>query len=188
MNTVDTPITIDFDKETPENDENEIKEYLKNKIKEIEYNKGTENTNKRTEDLIYELKHELIRKELNIEIDKVINDQRNDEPIEKFLNFCVKKCIKDNDPGFMFEVADKLPDLAKNHYSPVANLIKQITYVKIPSTWCDEENVKLRKFNSDKENLWSYKFPDPKSTPSSLFDRLVHFFLISSINCTLITF
>jgi hypothetical protein len=100
--------------------------------------------------------------------DQIIHSE-NDELIQKILNHCVKKCIREEKPGFMLMVADLLPELAKSYNDSVINLIKQLTYVKIPSEWCEQN-----KFVSTNEYLWGYKFPDPKLS-SSILDRFVTF-------------
>ena len=103
--------------------------------------------------------------------DKIINSE-NDELIQKILNHCVKKCIVEEKPGYMLMIADLLPDLAKQYNNLAIHLVKQLTYVKVPSEWCEKN-----KFNSTNEYLWGYKFPDPKLSPSP-FDRFVTFLLI----------
>src|SRR5437868_2628536 len=57
----------------------------------------------------------------------------NNKLIQKFFNYCVTKCIKEEKLEFMIVVAVLLPDLIMKPYkSTVSNLMMQLSYARIP--------------------------------------------------------
>jgi hypothetical protein len=179
MDTFDIEVV---DKDSPDNEIQRLFDYF-NEIKQLTDNSerfciedllnNFKNREFATKESIFEQKLTQEYQKLSSDIcDKIIKPE-NKELTQKFFNHCVEKCIKEEKPEFMLVIADLLPDLAKSHNCLVDNLIKQITYVKVPSKWCEKKTIN---FNSTNGNFWSYKFPDPKLS-LSLFDRFVLFFL-----------
>lgn len=103
--------------------------------------------------------------------------------IQQLLDYCIYHCIHDGQPGFMSIVVDALPELARHYPKILDKLMKQCTYVKIPSIiW----KLKPEKYDSIHENLWGYKFDGSVFMTSSknnflntLFDKFVHVYLFS---------
>lgn len=154
---------IGFDKDDDEINQQLINDLEVDCIKVIEIQQEIQNlTNDITKYLFegYEEKFNQLEKE-NCLTELV--KSKNDELVRKFLNRCVKKCIKERKLDAMLAVTIILPDLvAKSYKKPVVDLIKQLTYVKIPSIWC--QRTEKEKFNtiSENENFWPYMLPNPK--------------------------
>jgi hypothetical protein len=103
--------------------------------------------------------------------------------IQQLLDYCIYHCIYDSQPGFMSIVVDALPELARHYPKILDKLMKQCTYVKIPSMW----KLKSEKYDSIHENLWGYKFDgsvfmtnSKKKFLDNLFDKFVHVYLLSN--------
>ncbi|GES72818.1 hypothetical protein GLOIN_2v1771895 [Rhizophagus clarus] len=112
--------------------------------------------------------------------------------IHKLLDYCIYHCIHDGQPGFMSIVVDALPELARHYPKILDKLMKQCTYVKIPSIW----KLKSENHDSIHENLWSYKFDgsifmaNPKKKTNSkkkfldtLFDKWERIIRHSATHC-----
>ncbi|CAG8468019.1 2537_t:CDS:2 [Funneliformis mosseae] len=96
---------------------------------------------------------------------KKLIDLKDEKSIMEFFDYCAKVCIEEEKLELMCEVIVLLQEFIDIPFykSPVARLIKQLTYVKVPLKWC-----KLREYQSINENLYGYKIHNPKL---SKFDR-----------------
>ncbi|RIA94409.1 hypothetical protein C1645_760163 [Glomus cerebriforme] len=98
---------------------------------------------------------------------------KNDESIRKLIDYCLKK-NEENEHKFMLIVSHLLPILVKESYKNLVDeLVTQLTYVKVPSEWFQEENQNYETFLSIREQLWGYRFPKHETAAirSSIFDR-----------------
>ncbi|RIA80850.1 hypothetical protein C1645_791725 [Glomus cerebriforme] len=98
---------------------------------------------------------------------------KNDESIRKLIDYCLKK-NEENEHKFMLIVSHLLPILVKESYKNLVDeLVTQLTYVKVPSEWFQEENQNYETFLSIREELWGYRFPKHETATicSSIFDR-----------------
>ncbi|CAG8454614.1 1796_t:CDS:2 [Funneliformis caledonium] len=90
---------------------------------------------------------------------KKLIDLKDEKSIMEFFDYCAKVCIEEEKLELMCEVIVLLQEFIDIPFykSPVARLIKQLTYVKVPLKWC-----KLREYQSVNENLYGYKIHNPK--------------------------
>ncbi|RIA96728.1 hypothetical protein C1645_754166 [Glomus cerebriforme] len=98
---------------------------------------------------------------------------KNDESIRKLIDYCLKK-NEENEYKFMLLVSHLLPILVEKSYKNLVDeIVTQLTYVKVPSKWFQEENQNHETFLSIHEELWGYRFPkhETKKIHSSIFDR-----------------
>ncbi|CAB5381547.1 unnamed protein product [Rhizophagus irregularis] len=74
--------------------------------------------------------------------------------ISEFFDYCAKLCIEEEKLELMSVVTILLQDFISIplYKSPVSRLIKRLTYVKVPSKWCEKVE-----FISKNENLYGYK-------------------------------
>jgi hypothetical protein len=95
-------------------------------------------------------------------------DSKDETSILEFFEYCVKLCIKEEKLELMCEVTILLQDFIDLPFykNPVGRLMKQLTYVKVPSKWCE-----ISEYQSSNENLYGYKIHNPEL---SRFDRFVY--------------
>src|ERR1043165_1831983 len=70
---------------------------------------------------------------------KKLIDLKDENSILEFFDYCVKLCIKEEKLKLMCEVTILLQDFIDTTFykSPVGRLMKQLSYVKVPSKWCE---------------------------------------------------
>lgn len=155
---------IGFDKDDDEINQQLINDLRIDCIDVIEIQQEIQNlTNDITENLFegYEKKFDQLKKE-NCLTELV--KSKNDELIRKFLNRCMIKCIKERKLDAMLAVTIILPDLvAKSYKKPVVDLMRQLTYLEVPSIWYQRTEKKKLNIISENENFWPYMLPNPKS-------------------------
>jgi hypothetical protein len=116
---------------------------------------------------------------------KKLIDLRDEKLILEFFDYCAKLCIEEVKLELMCEVTILLQGFIDIPFykNPVSRLIKQLTYVKVPSKWSE-----INEFQSINENHYGYKIHNPKL---SNFDRfvftLLFTFFILRTNCGCIT-
>jgi hypothetical protein len=114
---------------------------------------------------------------------KKLIDLKDEKLILEFVDYCAKLCIEEEKLELMCEVTILLQDFIDiNFYkNPVSRLVKQLTYVKVPSKWC-----KINEFQSINENLYGYKIHDPELSKIDrfVFTLLFTFFVLRT-NCGL---
>jgi hypothetical protein len=90
--------------------------------------------------------------------------------ISEFFDYCAKLCIKEEKLKLMCVVTILLQDFINIplYKSPVSRLIKRLTYVKVPSKWCEKNE-----FKSINENLYGYKAHNVHNLKPSMIDRFV---------------
>ncbi|GBC09753.1 hypothetical protein RclHR1_00910003 [Rhizophagus clarus] len=90
---------------------------------------------------------------------KKLIDLRDEKSILEFFDYCAKLCIEEEKLELMCEVTVLFQDFINIPFykSPVSRLIKQLTYVKVPSKWCE-----INEYQSENENLYGYKIHNPK--------------------------
>ncbi|CAB4494368.1 unnamed protein product [Rhizophagus irregularis] len=89
--------------------------------------------------------------------------------ISEFFDYCAKLCIEEEKLELMSVVTILLQDFISIplYKSPVSRLIKRLTYVKVPSKWCEKVE-----FISKNENLYGYKTHNDVHNPElSIIDR-----------------
>ncbi|UZO18386.1 uncharacterized protein OCT59_009700 [Rhizophagus irregularis] len=90
--------------------------------------------------------------------------------ISEFFDYCAKLCIEEEKLELMSVVTILLQDFISIplYKSPVSRLIKRLTYVKVPSKWCEKVE-----FISKNENLYGYKTHNDVHNPElSIIDSL----------------
>ncbi|PKY39702.1 hypothetical protein RhiirA4_452946 [Rhizophagus irregularis] len=88
--------------------------------------------------------------------------------ISEFFDYCAKLCIEEEKLELMCVVTILLQDFINIplYKSPVSRLIKRLTYVKVPSKWCEKNE-----FKSINENLYGYKAHNVHNLKPSIIDR-----------------
>ncbi|RIA91512.1 hypothetical protein C1645_821920 [Glomus cerebriforme] len=175
----------DFDKLSDPDEEfiNEIK-----KVFESLYDIDNMNDVKDIDSLMIFIQKNLMKKSKKSEINELNDDQqtiypeiynesdikwKNDELIRKLINCCLRK-NKESKHKFMLVISHLLPILVEKSYKNlVEELVKELTYVKVPQEWFREKNKNHENFLSIHEDLWGYRFPKHKTKKiqSSIFDR-----------------
>ncbi|RGB33363.1 hypothetical protein C1646_761819 [Rhizophagus diaphanus] len=89
--------------------------------------------------------------------------------ISEFFDYCAKLCIEEEKLELMCVVTILLQDFINIplYKSPVSRFIKRLTYVKVPSKWCEKDE-----FKSINENLHGYKAHDYHNLKPSIIDSL----------------
>ncbi|PKK78332.1 hypothetical protein RhiirC2_861356 [Rhizophagus irregularis] len=91
--------------------------------------------------------------------------------ISEFFDYCAKLCIEEEKLELMSVVTILLQDFISIplYKSPVSRLIKRLTYVKVPSKWCEKVE-----FISKNENLYGYKTHNDVHNPElSTIDSVI---------------
>ncbi|GES86104.1 hypothetical protein GLOIN_2v1642411 [Rhizophagus clarus] len=106
---------------------------------------------KSLEDFVHKLVNSKNKNDSLIKLKKLI-EKKDEKLILEFFDYCAKLCIEDEKFELMCEVTILLQDFINILYKrPVSRLIKQLTYVKVPSKWCERNE-----FLSENENLHGY--------------------------------
>ncbi|RGB32381.1 hypothetical protein C1646_762971 [Rhizophagus diaphanus] len=150
---------------------------IKDKLKECEFqcyedansenDKNFLNIYKKIEETVKKLQDK--RKVVSMRNMRKLIQSKNNDSVYNFLNSQLKKCIAENKVEHMLIVAVSLPHLVDNFYeSPVARLMKQLTYIKVPQNLYGY---------STHENLWSHKYPADNNGEDKWFKRLLKWFI-----------
>jgi hypothetical protein len=120
------------------------------------------------ENLVYKLSNsEIVDLPCYGPLKRLIN-LKDEYSILEFTDYCVKLCIEEENLELMCEITVLLQDFIDLPFykNPVGRLMKQLTYVKVPSKWCE-----ISEYQSSNENLYGYKIHNPEL---SRFDRFVY--------------